>query len=158
MNNVIKDCGEIWNRLFDHRPFLSGEILYFQEEFEVKRNDREVTRLFEVLEHVTEIRETQIDKVKNLSESNLQTYQDKVNSALSKCNAILESEKNYNVDTNLEVKREIRKSEWERFECDMQAKYASVDQTFNEKEKELCEFYVDLEKKLHIKDSKHNSK
>lgn len=54
----------------------------------------------------------------------------------------------------MEVEREVRKSEWERFETEMQAKYASVDRSFDEKEKELCEFYVDLEKKLHIEDTK----
>jgi hypothetical protein len=50
------------------------------------------------------------------------------------------------------VKREIRKSEWERFENELQSKYASVDEKFDQKEKELCEFYVELEKKLHIDD------
>lgn len=54
------------------------------------------------------------------------------------------------------MKREIRKSEWERFETEMQNKYASVDQTFDKKERELCEFYVDLGKKLHIEDPSSN--
>jgi hypothetical protein len=32
----FSDVGEIWTRLFDHRPFLSGEIKFFLKEFEVR--------------------------------------------------------------------------------------------------------------------------
>lgn len=55
-------------------------------------------------------------------------------------------------DKNLEVKREIRKSDWERFQDEMKAKYVNVDATFDTKEKEIKIFYVELEKKLHIED------
>lgn len=56
-------------------------------------------------------------------------------------------------DKNLEVKREIRKSDWERFQNEMKAKCFNVDTTFDTKEKELNIFYIELEKKLHIEDS-----
>ncbi|XP_046673309.1 biogenesis of lysosome-related organelles complex 1 subunit 5 [Homalodisca vitripennis] len=153
MNNIIRDCGEIWNRLFDHRPFLNGEILYFQEEFEVKRSDREITKLFEVLEYVTEIRDSQIDKVKTLSETDLSGCQTKLSAALSSCETILNEEQKYNIDANLELKREIREGDWERFQSEMKVKYSNVDHTFNEKEEELSEFYSDLKKKLHLDDT-----
>lgn len=50
----------------------------------------------------------------------------------------------------LEAKREFRKAEWESFVVDMEEKYKKVDETFSEKEKELVDFYTDLERKLHI--------
>lgn len=56
-------------------------------------------------------------------------------------------------DKNLEVKREIRKSDWERFQNEMKAKYFNVDATFDTKEKEINTFYIELEKKLHIEDT-----
>lgn len=31
----VIDIGVIWSRLFDHRPFLNGEIRYTLHEFEV---------------------------------------------------------------------------------------------------------------------------
>lgn len=31
------DTGEIWNRLFDHRAFLNGEIQFTLKEFEVRK-------------------------------------------------------------------------------------------------------------------------
>lgn len=44
----------------------------------------------------------------------------------------------------------MRKAEWERFINDMSDKCSRVDQEFQDKEKELTEFYADLERKLHI--------
>lgn len=32
------EIGEIWSRLFDHRPFLNGEIKYMLKEFEVSNS------------------------------------------------------------------------------------------------------------------------
>lgn len=46
--------------------------------------------------------------------------------------------------------RLLRKKEWEKFINDMSDKCEKVDHTFQEKENEIQEFYVDLEKKLHI--------
>lgn len=53
---------------------------------------------------------------------------------------------------NLSSKREIRDSEWEKFQNEMKNQYINVDETFKEKEQELVAFYSDLEKKLHIKE------
>lgn len=66
-------------------------------DFQEKRNDREVSRLFEVLERVTEIRDTQIDKLKTLSSTNLPTLQSNLDLALTKCNTILDNEGNCNI-------------------------------------------------------------
>lgn len=38
--NFVLDIGEIWTRLFDHRPFLNGEIRFFLQEFEVKHKNK----------------------------------------------------------------------------------------------------------------------
>lgn len=46
--------------------------------------------------------------------------------------------------------REIRKLEWEKFVNDMSENCEKVNQTFQEKENEIKEFYTDLERKLHI--------
>lgn len=56
-------------------------------------------------------------------------------------------------DKILEVKREIRKSDWEKFQNEMKAKCSNVDSTFDTKEKELNIFYIELEKKLHLEDA-----
>ncbi|KAK6619674.1 hypothetical protein RUM43_012431 [Polyplax serrata] len=95
MANVIKDIGEIWTRLFDHRPFINGEIKFFLQEFEEKRGDKEVERLFETLQNLTEIRYTQLDKIKLQGETNLETLKKQVDESTSMLNRILEREGSY---------------------------------------------------------------
>lgn len=147
--SVIKDCGDIWNRLFDHRPFLSGEIKYFIKEFEESRGDREVKRLYDITQWQSDIRNSQIPQAsESLAELN------KVNTllgiALQTSNTILENEEHFDVDSALQKKRELRKLEWEKFSNDLKEKYSKIDSTFSEKEEELLKFYEELEKKLYI--------
>ncbi|KAL1464070.1 hypothetical protein WDU94_003752 [Cyamophila willieti] len=78
-NNIVKEVSAVWSRLFDHRPFLQGEINFFVKEFEEKRGEREVEKLFEILEKSTEIRDSQIDKVKHSSETTLPELQEILN-------------------------------------------------------------------------------
>uniref|UniRef100_A0A8B9F287 Biogenesis of lysosome-related organelles complex 1 subunit 5 n=1 Tax=Amazona collaria TaxID=241587 RepID=A0A8B9F287_9PSIT len=56
---IIKDVGEIYSRLLDHRPVIQGEIRYFIKEFEEKRGLRELrvlenlkNTIFETNEHI----------------------------------------------------------------------------------------------------------
>lgn len=147
--SVIKDCGDIWNRLFDHRPFLSGEIKYFIKEFEENRSDREVKRLFDVADWLSDIKESQIPKASS-SLPELNKINTLLGIALQTSNTILENEENFNVDTSLQARRAFRKSEWESFNNDLKEKYSKIDHTFTEKEEDLINFYQDLEKKLYI--------
>lgn len=73
-----------------------------------------------------------------------------VDVALSMCERVLQREQNFDSDKALRQNRELRKVEWEAFVNDMSEKCEKVNQTFEEKENEIKEFYVDLEKKLNI--------
>ncbi|XP_031839687.1 biogenesis of lysosome-related organelles complex 1 subunit 5 [Nomia melanderi] len=150
MASIIKDTGEIWSRLFDHRPFIQGEITFFLREFQEKRNDREVERLFKILEYSTELKENQLDRTEQLGDCHLPSLKANVDVALSMCERVLQREQNFDIDKALEENRKIRKLEWEKFVNDMSEKCEKVNQTFEEKEDEIKEFYTDLEKKLHI--------
>lgn len=150
MAALIKDTGEIWSRLFDHRPFVQGEITFFLREFEEKRADREVERLFKILEYSTELKESQLDRTEQLGDCHLPSLKANVDVALSMCSRVLQREENFDSDSVLNENRLARRKEWEKFINDMSDKCQRVDQTFQEKENEIQEFYVDLEKKLHI--------
>ncbi|KAG7189373.1 hypothetical protein KM043_017022 [Ampulex compressa] len=150
MAAIIKDAGEIWSRLFDHRPFIQGEITFFLREFQERRGDREVERLFKILEYTTELKEDQLDRTEQLGDCHLPSLKANVDVALSMCERVLQRAENFNIDKALEENRDIRKLEWERFINDMSDKCQRVDQTFQEKENEIKEFYVDLERRLHI--------
>ena len=60
-----------------------------------------MTQLFEILERVTEIRDTQIDKVKTLTSNNLPTLQKNLDSALAACDEILSNQDKYDCVSNL---------------------------------------------------------
>jgi len=147
---VLVDTGEIWSRLFDHRPFVHGEITYFLREFEERRGDREVERLFKILEYSTELGQTQLDRAEQLGDCHLPSLKANTDVALSMCERILRREEEFYNDTKIQENREKRKADWQGFINDMSEKCRRVDQTFHEKEEELKEFYVDLERKLHI--------
>ncbi|XP_015587957.1 biogenesis of lysosome-related organelles complex 1 subunit 5 [Cephus cinctus] len=150
MASIAKDIGEIWSRLFDHRPFVQGEIIYFVREFQEKRGDREVERLFKILEYSTELGQSQLDRSEQLGDCHLPSLKANTDVALSMCERVLQRGEEFDTESKLQVKRELRKAEWEKFINDISDKCVKVDQTFQEKEEELKEFYADLEKKLQI--------
>ncbi|XP_015512327.1 biogenesis of lysosome-related organelles complex 1 subunit 5 [Neodiprion pinetum] len=150
MASVAKDAGEIWSRLFDHRPFVQGEINFFVREFEEKRGDREVERLFKILEYSTELGQSQFDRTEQLGDCHLPSLKANLDVALSMCQRVLEKEDKTDHENKLQVNREARKAQWLKFINDMSDKCEKVDKTFEEKEEELREFYTDLEEKLHI--------
>ncbi|BES92355.1 Endoplasmic reticulum-based factor for assembly of V-ATPase [Nesidiocoris tenuis] len=145
---VFKACSDIWFRLFDHRPFLSGEIKQFVKDFEESRGDQEVARLFDALEWATDVRDSQVDHALG-SLPNLEKINTLLDIANQNCNTVLEHEQDYSVDRALEAKRAARKSEWEKFSFEVDQKYTKIEETFRSKELELTEFYRDLESKLH---------
>lgn len=119
-------------------------------EFQEKRGDTEVERLFKILEYSTELKENQLDRTEQLGDCHLPSLKANVDVALSMCERVLQREQDFDPDRALQENREIRKVEWEKFVNDMSEKCEKVNQTFEEKENEIKEFYIDLEKKLHI--------
>ncbi|XP_035232905.1 biogenesis of lysosome-related organelles complex 1 subunit 5-like [Stegodyphus dumicola] len=71
LSKVVRDIGDVQSRLFDHRPFTQGEAKFLLQEFEEKRKEREMQYMFEMLEMVTDIRETQIEKAVKLADMHL---------------------------------------------------------------------------------------
>ncbi|XP_063357612.1 biogenesis of lysosome-related organelles complex 1 subunit 5 isoform X2 [Cydia amplana] len=148
----LPEIGEVWARLFDHRPFLNGEIKFMLKEFEEKRGDREVENLFFILEKVTDIKDSQVDKIKKGSEAALPVLSEKLNQALQLCEAVeadyLEVQKTF--EQKQAENREKRQKEWDQFIDDMNFKCQRIDNAFEEKEEELRDLYADLNHKLNI--------
>ncbi|KAI4494968.1 hypothetical protein M0804_001169 [Polistes exclamans] len=149
-DHIFVDTGEIWSRLFEHRPFIQGEVNFFLREFQEKRNDREVERLFKILEYSTELDQNQLPRAEQLGDCHLPSLKANIDVALSMCERVLQRQEEFNSDLALQHNREIRKAEWEKFINDMSDKCQKVDKAFQDKENEIKEYYIDLEKKLHI--------
>jgi len=72
--------------------YLNNYFLSFQE----KRADREVERLFKILEYTTELKEAQLDRIEQLGDCHLPSLKANVDVALSMCNRVLQREENFN--------------------------------------------------------------
>lgn len=149
-SELLRDINEIYSRIFHHRQFLSGEINYFLKEFELKRNDREIENLFNSVQNTIEAKETSVEKCYMLSESNLPILKIKLDETSTLCENVLNRGVNEEAEKRLQENRVEREKLWGRFVDDMRHKQNCVENTFEEKEEELREFYSDLERKLHI--------
>ncbi|CAH2239512.1 biogenesis of lysosome-related organelles complex 1 subunit 5 isoform X1 [Pararge aegeria] len=152
MTELSREISEVWSRLFDHRPFLSGEIKFMLREFEEKRGDREVENLFAIVENLTEIKDTQVERISKNSIAALPVLAEKLEQALKLSDQI---EKDYlelqKINKEKKAKNfEKRQKEWDQFIDDMNFKCQRIDNTFEEKEEELRDLYADLNHKLNI--------
>uniref|UniRef100_A0A8D8QMX3 Biogenesis of lysosome-related organelles complex 1 subunit 5 n=1 Tax=Cacopsylla melanoneura TaxID=428564 RepID=A0A8D8QMX3_9HEMI len=146
--NIIKEVSAVWSRLFDHRPFLQGEINFFLKEFEEKRGEREVEKLFEILEKSTEIKDSQIDKVKHSSATTLPELHDILNQSNQLSDQVLNARITYDPEASLKEKCKSLEASNKQFDEDLVGKYKAVDETFAEKEKLVREYYQQLSEKL----------
>ncbi|GBP13172.1 hypothetical protein EVAR_93130_1 [Eumeta japonica] len=117
-----------------------------------KRGDSEVENLFSILEKVTDIKVTQLDKIKKSGEISLSAVSDKLTIALSLSEDIKTqySEIQKINQEKLVENRRKRQIEWDQFIDDMNFKCKRIDNAFEEKEEELRDFYADLNHKLNI--------
>lgn len=152
INSYVLEISEVWSRLFDHRPFLNGEIKFMLKEFEEKRGDREVENLFTILENLTDLKDTQVDRIIKSSNAALPVLAEKLTQA-TKLSEEIEIEYREIQKANkkkIDENRERRQKEWDQFIDDMNFKCQRIDNTFEEKEEELRDLYADLNHKLNI--------
>lgn len=145
---AAKDIADIHSRLFNHRPFINGEIRHFVKEFEEKRGDREVERVFKVLEKVTELRDSEVDKVKAQCDSVLPNLNANLLVAQSMSNKILDQSRSREIETALENSRQNREKEWNNFMVDIQDKCTKIDDAYKQKEIDVKTNYETLEKQF----------
>jgi len=134
--------------LFNHRPFLKGEVTHFVKEFEGKRGDQEVENLFKTFEVTTELQSTEVSKLTTTCDEQFPTVNANLLVAQSMCNKILDQAKNSELDQALESSRQAREKEWSNFMSDFQSKCEKIDDAYNQKEETLREHYSKLEKDL----------
>ncbi|CAG9816671.1 unnamed protein product [Phaedon cochleariae] len=146
MSEVVKDIGKVWDRIFDHKGFLSGEIAFMLREFQTKRNDKEVDSLFNVIENITEIKDTGIDNLVQLQD-HVENIYEQLDEALNECNRFTNLEETIKTDTTIEDIQFKRKLAWEEF---METIYSEIDSNFKEKELDIAQLFEDIEKKLFI--------
>ncbi|XP_076054164.1 biogenesis of lysosome-related organelles complex 1 subunit 5 isoform X2 [Oratosquilla oratoria] len=151
MAEAAKDVSEVFTRLFDHRPFLRGEINFFQKEFEEKKGDQEVEDLFKALERATDIRATLIEKVQTAADDNLPRTIADIQVALHMCHDTLDVEQKFSTEL-LAKKREDRGRRLEAANQEVKEKLDLLEENFKEKEKDLRMYFQNLEKNMGCED------
>jgi len=143
----FEDIQEVHSRLFNHRPFLQGEVKYFIREFEEKRKDREVEHIFSCLERVSELRDLGLPQlITNTSSSNSSTsLVANLQVSESMLGRILEQGETGEVEKTLVASRDTREREWTNFLQEVQIRCKKVDQSFKEQEDSIRKKYQDLE-------------
>ena len=163
------DLIDIHSRLFNHRPFVRGETKHFVKEFETRRKDREVDRVFKVLERVTDLRDCEVDKLRAQCDSVVPNVNANLLVAQSMCNKILDQSRSTEIvrkqsiifnqillpitrfvsqDQALESSRLAREKEWSNFMTDIQDKCTRIDDAYNQQEADLRKQFEEMEKQL----------
>lgn len=144
VNKVCQDTSEIHTRLFDHRPFLNGEVQSFVREFEEKKGSRDIESLLKSHQLVTELSDL-------LSTTDGTSTKEKINQFIQdikKTTAAIESinnpEKPKVENPELLQKEEQRKKRWQEFLEQQSEKLVSEDNIIKEKEAELRKHYKQL--------------
>lgn len=142
----FEDISEVHSRLFNHRPFLQGEVKHFLREFEEKRGDREVENIFSCLERVSELRDLGLPGLITSATSNSSTsLVANLEVAESMLGRILEQGDTGEVEKTLVASRDAREKEWTNFLQEVQIRCRKIDQSFKEQEDAIRKKYQDLE-------------
>ncbi|KAM6101133.1 biogenesis of lysosome-related organelles complex 1 subunit 5 isoform 1-T1 [Theristicus caerulescens] len=166
---IIKDVGEIYSRLLDHRPVIQGEIRYFVKEFEEKRGLRELRVLENLKNAIFETNEHVLPKCE-------QAMHDNLNEAFKRCEFLFDLEQQTDLlqfvisvqaandmihrlqereheerklqADKLMAREEKRIAHWEEFMKEQQNKRAEVDEEHRKAVERLKEQYSEMEKEL----------
>ncbi|XP_040404235.1 biogenesis of lysosome-related organelles complex 1 subunit 5 [Cygnus olor] len=147
---IIKDVGEIYSRLLDHRPVIQGEIRYFVKEFEEKRGLRELRVLENLKSTIFEANENILPKCEQSMHDNLNKVLKKLQASNNMIHRLQErerEERKLQAD-KLMADEENRIAQWESFMKEQQNKQAEVDEEHRKAMERLKEQYSEMEKGL----------
>ncbi|NWS43413.1 BL1S5 protein, partial [Probosciger aterrimus] len=147
---IIKDVGEIYSRLLDHRPVIQGEIRYFIKEFEEKRGLRELRVLENLKSTIFETNEHILPKCEQAMRDNLNEVFKKLQAANDMIHKLQEKEheeRKLQAD-KLMAREEKQIAHWEEFMKEQENKRAEVDEEHRKAMERLKEQYSDMEKEL----------
>nr|XP_056710244.1 biogenesis of lysosome-related organelles complex 1 subunit 5 [Euleptes europaea] len=147
---ILKDVGEIYSRLLDHRPVIQGESRYFIKEFEEKRGFREVRVLENLKNTVFEANDQTLPKCE-------QVMRDSLNEALRRLQAgnemINRLQQREQEEKQLQAEKLIagekrRIAHWEEFLKEQHSLKAVMNEEHAKAMERLKEQYAIMEKDL----------
>uniref|UniRef100_A0A8C5JLV5 Biogenesis of lysosome-related organelles complex 1 subunit 5 n=2 Tax=Passerellidae TaxID=1729112 RepID=A0A8C5JLV5_JUNHY len=147
---IIKDVGEVYSRLLDHRPVIQGEIRYFVKEFEEKRGLRELRVLENLKNTIFDANEHVLPKCEQAMQDNLSETFKRLQAANAMIHRLQEREceaRKLQADKMM-AREEKCIAHWEEFMREQQNKRADVDEEHRKAMERLKEQYSEMEKEL----------
>ncbi|XP_053105470.1 biogenesis of lysosome-related organelles complex 1 subunit 5 isoform X1 [Hemicordylus capensis] len=147
---ILKDVGEIYSRLLDHKPVIQGEIRYFIKEFEEKRGFREIRVLENLKNTVSEANDQTLPKCEQVMCDNLNEALRKLQIANEMINRLqqIEQEERQLQTEKLMAGETKRIALWEEFMKEQHNMRAVVDEEHTKAMERLKEQYATMEKGL----------
>ncbi|NXI43757.1 BL1S5 protein, partial [Galbula dea] len=147
---IIKDVGEIYSRLLDHRPVIQGEIRYFIKEFEEKRGLRELRVLENLKNTILETNDHVLPTCEQAMHDKLQEAFKRLQAANDMIHKVQEREHEERKlqAEKLMAREEKRVAHWEAFLKEQETKRAEVDEEHRRAMERLKEQYSEMEKEL----------
>ncbi|XP_010706676.1 biogenesis of lysosome-related organelles complex 1 subunit 5 isoform X2 [Meleagris gallopavo] len=145
---IIKDVGEIYSRLLDHRPVIQGEIRYFVKEFEEKRGLRELRVLENLKKTIFETNENILPKCEQSMHDSLNEVFQRLQAANDMIHKVQEKEHEQRKADKLIAAEEKRVAQRETFLKEQQNKREEVDEEHRKATERLREQYSEMEKEL----------
>ncbi|XP_067424460.1 biogenesis of lysosome-related organelles complex 1 subunit 5 [Emydura macquarii macquarii] len=147
---IVKDIGEIYSRLLDHRPVIQGEIRYFVKEFEEKRGLREVRVLENLKNMIHETNDQTLPKCEQVMHDNLNEAFKRLQAANHRIHRLQQreqEERKLQTDMLMTGEKE-HLAHWEVFMKEQHNKRAEVDEEHRKAMERLKEQYAEMEKDL----------
>ncbi|NXG16705.1 BL1S5 protein, partial [Grallaria varia] len=147
---IIKDVGEIYSRLLDHRPVIQGEIRYFVKEFEEKRGLRELRVLDNLKNTIFEANDHVLPKCEQAMRDSLTETVQRLRAANGMIHRLQEKEyeaRKLHADEVM-AREERCIAHWEEFMKEQEHRRAEVDEEHRKAMERLKEQYSEMEKEL----------
>ena len=142
-NDISKDVGTVYSRLFDSQSAINAESKHMLFEFETKRGDREITKMNGSVEMVFAINNEVFPNIVNLAKINIPNLNEKVQAALEKTDEIISTHESFQVDLTDERKALVE--EWDKFQEWLVIEREKVDRKFVKQMSELRQNFPEIE-------------
>ena len=142
-NEITKDIGTVYSRLFDNQSAINAESKHMLFEFETKRGDREITKMNESVEMISAINNEVFPSIVNLAKENLPNFNEKLQTALEKTEEIISANESFQMDLSVEKKALVE--EWDKFQAWLVIEKEKVDRKFVKQMSELRQNFPEIE-------------
>lgn len=153
-DQIIRQSGKLYSRLFDHRPVISAEIHQFVNEFETKRAKKEGKNLDATLAIAKQMETSDLPNTSLLLGDNIPKLVASLEVSSRMMEKIAEKQGVDAFEEERQKRRKQREAAWNSFMEELCVESNQIEQEYEESSKKLHEFYDDLIKQIRNSDNK----